>query len=232
MKKILIPVYGLILCILLSGFIYSADRPTKKYDYKDFHKVEVSNGMLLNIIQSSSYSVEVSADESDFEYLQVVKKGNTLKVYIDRNNYRKKGDIQINIKMPVLTGLDLSGGSRGEVSMNIKDNFNCELSGGAEVSGNLNCKDINIEVSGGSTVNFSGRGNNLTADASGGSIYHLKDFAVKNVDVDLSGGSRLEINMNGTLDVDASGGSRVIYYGSANIGSTDFSGGSGISQGD
>jgi hypothetical protein len=232
MKNILISIFILNICLAITGNIYPADRTTKKYDYKDFSKVEAGSGMLVKISQSSSYNIEINAEEEDFEYLKVEKNGNDLRIYIDKNNYRKHGDIKIDIKMPVLTGLDLSGGAQGKLSMDIKDNFNCELSGGAEVSGNLSCENINLEISGGSIINLSGKGADLTADASGGSVYHLKDFSVKSVDVDLSGGSRLEINMNGTLNVDASGGSRVIYYGNATLGSTDFSGGSGISKGE
>jgi hypothetical protein len=230
MKKTVI-LYGLILYLLITNLNFPANRITKKYIYKDFNKVEVSNGMLLNVTQSSDFNIEVNAEESDFEYLKVEKKENTLRIYIDKENYRKSGDIKIDIQLPSLTGLDLSGGSQGKVAMDIADNFDCELSGGAGIAGSLSCNNINMEISGGSTVSLSGKGTNLTVEGSGGSIFHLKNYNVKNVDVDLSGGSRLEINMNGILNGDASGGSRVIYYGDAKIGNTDFSGGAGISRG-
>ncbi len=232
MKKILVSFFILSICFAIAGNAYPADRTTKKYDYKDFSKVEAGSGMLVKISQSSSYNIEINAEQEDFEYLKVEKNGNDLRIYIDKNNYRKHGDIRIDIQMPALTGLDLSGGAQGKLSMEIKDNFSSELSGGAEISGNLSCENINLEISGGSIMNLSGNGADLTADASGGSIYHLKDFNVKDVNAGLSGGSRLEINMKGTLNVDASGGSKVVYYGSAKLGSTDFSGGSGISQGE
>ncbi len=230
MKKTMI-LYSLILCLFITNLIFPANRITKKYIFNDFNKIEVSNGMLLNVTQSSTFNIEVNAEESDFEYLRVEKKENNLLIYIDSDNYRKSGDIKIDIQMPSLTGLDLSGGSRGKVTMDIKDNFACELSGGAEIAGRLSCENINMEISGGSTVNLSGKGTDLTIEGSGGSIFHLKNYTVKNADVDLSGGSRLEISMNGTLNVDASGGSRVIYYGDAKIGNTDLSGGAGISRG-
>ncbi len=232
MKKILTILFVLSIILAGTASTFSAERTTKKYDYKDFSKVEAGSGMFLDINQSSSYSISVNAEQEDFEYLKVEKSGNTLRIYIDKNNYHRHGDIRISIDMPSLTGISLSGGAQGKLTMNTEENFDGELSGGAEISGNLSCKNINLEISGGSIINLSGKAADLTADASGGSIYHLKDFSVKNVNVDLSGGSRLETNMNGTLDVDASGGSRVVYYGSAKPGRTDFSGGSGISKGD
>jgi hypothetical protein len=232
MKATAPPIYCLFIWVMISVLNYAGDRTTKKYDFNDFRKVEVGYGMLLTVTQSSSYEITIDAEEADFEYLKVEKKGATLDIYIDKNYYHKKGDIIINIKMPELTALDLSGGAQGKITMDIKNDFNCELSGGSGLSGSLNCQNIYMEISGGSTVNFKGKGNDFDTDASGGSISYLKDFRVKNVEADLSGGSRLEINLSGTLNVDASGGSRVIYFGSANIGTTDFSGGSGISKGE
>jgi hypothetical protein len=232
MNKMVTILFAMSIILAGTASIFSADRTTKKYDYKDFSKVEAGSGMLLDINKSSSYSITVNADEEDFEYLKVEKSGNTLRFYIDKNNYHRHGVIRISINLPSLTGIGLSGGAQGKLSMNTEENFDGELSGGAEISGSLSCRDINLEISGGSVVNLSGKAADLTADASGGSIYHLKDFSVKNVNVDLSGGSRLETTMNGTLDVNASGGSRVVYYGNAKPGSTDFSGGSGISQGE
>lgn len=232
MKKITGLLLILAVYLISTANIYPADRVTKKYDYKDFSKVEAGYGMLVNISQSSSYSIEINAEEEDFEYLKVEKRGNTLEIYIDKNNYRRHGVIKVKIQMPSLSGLNLSGGAQVKLSMDIKDNFNGAFSGGSGLSGNLSCSDINLEISGGSVIKLTGKGVDLTADASGGSIFHLKDFEVKDVNADLSGGARLEIKMNGTLNVDASGGSRVVYYGNARMGQTDFSGGSGISQGD
>ena len=232
MKKIIVSLLILIGFLFSTVNTYPADRQTKKYDFNDFSKVEAGNGMLLNISQSSSYSIEINAEQEDFKYLKVEKRGNTLEIYIDKNNYRKHGDIKVKINMSSLTGLGLSGGAQAKLSMDIKDNFEGDFSGGSKLSGNLSCTNINLEISGGSEIHLTGTGGNLTADASGGGIFHLKEFNVKDVNADLSGGSRLEIKMDGTLNVDASGGSRVIYYGSAKIGQTDFSGGSGISQGD
>ena len=40
MKKILISFFILSICFAITGNAYPADRTTKKYDYKDFSKVE------------------------------------------------------------------------------------------------------------------------------------------------------------------------------------------------
>ena len=211
----------------------SAQSQTKNYDYKNFTKVEAGWGMQLTITQSDDYFIEVKADEKDFEYLKVEKDGSSLKFYIDKHSYRKRSDIDITIKMPALTALDLSGGAEANIDMNISSKeFESELSGGAVLNGNLKCGDISLSSSGGATTKLSGRADNLNVDGSGGCQFKLKNFSVKNVNSELSGGSGLRVTMNGNLSSDQSGGSSIVYYGNANSVSSHSSGGSSVRRGD
>ncbi|MGD1007478.1 MAG: head GIN domain-containing protein [Ignavibacteriaceae bacterium] len=221
--------------ILFISIAYASDRITKTYSYKDFTAVEVSSGMYLTVTQSDSYGIEVIADQKDFEDLRVEKDGNALKFYIKKDfflfDWGRHHKIEVNIKMPALTGADLSGGSTGSFTMDVlSKKFSAELSGGSSINGNLKCGKIELELSGGSVVELSGHGKNLKVDGSGGSIFKLKNFAVNDVDAELSGGSQVAITMNGTLNTEQSGGSHLTYYGNASLGNTDFSGGSGVSK--
>jgi hypothetical protein len=223
-------------CILISSTIYASDRSSKTYNFKDFTTVEVSSGMHLTVTQSNSYSIEVTADSKDFEYLRVEKEGNALKFRFKKDFWSfglgKHHQVDVNIKMPALTGTDLSGGSVGKINMDISSQrFTAELSGGSSINGNLKCANIQLELSGGSVAEFSGNGKNLKVEGSGGSIFNLKNFHTGNVDAELSGGSQVTVTMNGTLNASQSGGSHLTYYGNASIGDTDFSGGSGVSKG-
>ncbi len=234
MKKMLLTILPVILIFVFTSKVFASE--TKTYDFKDFTSVEVGSGMLLTITQSDSYSIEVNADKKDFDHLRVEKKGSTLKFYLKNSFFsffgHRHGRIEVNIKMPSLTGLDLSGGSIGNITMDESSKrFNAGLSGGSSLKGNLNCKNISMGLSGGSKVEISGKGNDIKLEGSGGSIFKLKDFSVGNVDAELSGGSHVTITMNGTLNTDQSGGSRIVYYGNAILGNTDFSGGSGVTKG-
>ncbi|MGA7719572.1 MAG: head GIN domain-containing protein [Ignavibacteriaceae bacterium] len=222
--------------ILFISISYASDRITKTYNYKDFSAVDVSSGMHLKVTQSDSFSIEVIADQDDFKYLRVEKDGNSLKLYIKRDSFffdwGRHNKIEVNIKMPSLIRLELSGGSIGNINMDVSTTkFSAELSGGSSINGNLKCGKIEMELSGGSVAELYGQGKNLKVDGSGGSIFKLKNFEVNDVDADLSGGSVVEITMNGALNTEQSGGSHLTYFGKASLGNTDFSGGSGISKG-
>ena len=223
----------LVVIIFFASYSIVNGQVTKNYDFTDFNAVNVGYGMKVDISQSDSYSILVEADERDFKYLKVEKEGSELEFYIDKNNYRRRSEINIKITMPALTEINLSGGSIGKISMDVaSENFDCDLSGGAILEGSLRCANIDIDLSGGSQLTLKGNGRNAEIDGSGGAIFHLKDFSIKDADISLSGGSIVSIDMNGTLNASQSGGSQITYYGKADIGSTSFSGGSGITKGD
>jgi len=227
MKKNLFPLALLMFVFLASSAC--AGEKTKTYSIKDFTGVSVGSGMQVTVTQSNNYSISITGDEKDFEDLMVEKRNGTLEIYYDRSGWgwfghHRRGDVEVKITMPELTAIDLSGGAEGNISMNVDGkSFSAETSGGSELS---------VETSGGSRIELSGKGKNLSADGSGGSKIKLKNFAVINVNADLSGGSTVWVNMDGTLNSDQSGGSRLYYYGNVSLGNTSFSGGAGVSRGD
>ncbi|MGA7836701.1 MAG: head GIN domain-containing protein [Ignavibacteriaceae bacterium] len=236
MKKILFPL-ALLMFVFLASSAYAGEK-TKTYSIKDFTGVSVGSGMHVTVTQSNNYSITITGDEKDFEDLMVEKRNGTLDIYYDRSGWgwfghHRRGDVKVKITMPELTAIDLSGGAEGNISMNVDGkSFSAETSGGAELRGTLTCGNLNVETSGGSRIELSGKGKNLSADGSGGSKIKLKNFAVINVNADLSGGSTVWVNMDGTLNSDQSGGSRLYYYGNVSLGNTSFSGGAGVSRGD
>ncbi len=222
--------------LFFSRMIFAYDVVTKTYDFKDFSVVEASSGMVLNVTQSNTYSVEVKIDNDDLKYFRAEQKGNKVEFYLKSSFFsffgHRHGRIEINIKMPALTGVGLNGGASGNITMDVPSKyFSSELSGGAKLHGNLTCGNAKFDLSGGSRVSLSGKGNDLKIAGSGGCTFELKDFSVNNVDTDLSGGTHATVTMNGTLNAEQSGGSRLTYYGKATLGNTDFSGGSGVSRG-
>ncbi len=237
MKKLLFSL-GLLMFVFLSTSNTFAGEKTKTYDIKNFTGVSVGSGMHVIVTQSDNYSISITGDERDFKDLMVEKRHNSLEIYYDRSGWgwfghHRRGDVEIKITMPELTSIDLSGGAEGDISMNVDGkSFSAETSGGADLRGTLTCGNLNVETSGGSRIELSGKGKNLSADGSGGSKIKLKNFAVKNVNADLSGGSTVWVNMDGTLNSDQSGGSRLYYYGNVSLGNTSFSGGAGVSRGD
>lgn len=231
MKKLMYTGFVLLFVLSLQSTLFSDT--TKKYNYRDFTSVSVGYGMHVKINQTDNYSIDIKANENDMKYIEVEKSGNELKIFVNKHFYRLKDDVYINISMPELTELNLSGGSDGDVVMKISSkSFDASLSGGSSLKGKLGCGNASLNLSGGSTTNISGSCRDLEINGSGGSIFKLKNFTAANVDADLSGGSEATINTNGRLNTDQSGGSHITFYGNPKMGDTSFSGGSYAEHGD
>jgi hypothetical protein len=231
MKKLFASVICVIFLATLSYAGISKD--TKTYNYKDFTSVGVSSGMKLKVTQSDNYSITVTGDRDDLEDLVVEQRGNSLRFRFDRDGwFNNHGVVRVEITMPKLTSLGMSGGSEANINMDIgSDDFSAGLSGGSELKGNLKCGDIHLATSGSSEITLNGNCQDMKLAGSGGSEYHLKNFSAKGVKASLSGGCEATVSMNGKLSFSGSGGSDLIYYGEAELGSIRASGGSGVSRG-
>ena len=212
---VLVVVIGLISTVVFFGgwaplgeVVGSGDLVTKEEFFSDFTSVDAGSGFNVEIIQSSSYSVLVTADDNVMDNILVTKSGDTLNVGVNWAVSLSSVTLKVEITMPELRELELSGGAQGRIEeITSSDSISIELSGGSQLIGNGEAVDLTLDGSSGSQLDFA-------------------DFIVQDASVELSGGSQATINLDGTLDADLSGGSQLHYYGDPTLGDIEISGGS------
>jgi predicted small secreted protein len=202
----------------------------KQFALDDFTRVEIGHGATLNVTQGAAYATTITADDNLMEYLIVEKRGDALHIGLKAGSYRNV-TLRASVSMPALRGLTLSGGSRGEVAgFRSGDPFQVNVSGGSQLTGDIQAGAADLIASGGSRITLKGAGASLTLNGSGGSPIEMGDFAVAGEGrITLSGGTRAVINLSGRLDADLSGGSQLRYVGSPTLGKVNSSGGSQLS---
>jgi len=242
MKKVIIGIAAaVVLTVVLlavfgvfgGGFVIigSGDLTTKTFDLSGFTEIEAHSGFQLELVQSSTFSIEVTADDNVMDYIDVSKSGNTLKIRPQWNRSFRSVTLRAKITMPDLSEIKLSGGSRASIfGFSSSHDLSVGLSGGSGVTGDITAGDAYFDLSGGSQVNLQGTADDLDVNGSGGSQLELEAFSVNNADINLSGGGRATINVNGALDVNLSGGSHVTYIGEPTSIDTNLSGDSTISK--
>ena len=193
--------------IVGSGNLVAQDR-----SFSGFSSVGISSGFSFTIKQSSSYSVRTIADDNIQNYIQISQSGDTLSVGFKPGYGVTTSFLQVEISMPSLSRLELSGGAHGNVT------------------GFISTSNFGVDASGGSRVLVKGQANDLTINASGGSLLDLLDFAVRNANVNLSGGSRADVDASGRIDANLSGGSHLYYLNNPTLGSINVSGGATIEK--
>jgi len=213
------------------GTVGSGNLETEEYAFTEFTEVEISSAFEFEIEQSSSYSINVTADDNIMEYVQVSQDGSTLKIELRRVIWLGPVILKASVTMPQLHGLDVSGASRGTVSnFSSTEDLAIMVSGASRVAGEITAGNVDFDISGASTIQLEGSANDMVADVSGASRFNLDDFTVNNADVDLSGASSGTINLNGRLDADLSGASKLWYIGEPTMGDINTSGASTISK--
>ena len=216
---VVVVIAGLLSTVLLLGdghlfgeVVGSGNLVTKEELFTDFTGVDAGSGFNVEISKASSYSVIVTADDNVMEYIEVSKSGDTLRIGVNWGTSLRSATLKIQITMPDLTRIELSGGVQGKITDFISSNpFSIELSGGSQLTGQ-------------------GSAGELTIDGSGGSQLHFADYSVQDVNIELSGGSQATINLDGTLNADLSGGSQLYYYGEPTLGEIETSSGSQIEK--
>jgi len=221
--------------VLLMLFIaIDATAETRQLDFGNFDEVSVGSGMYVSISQGPMYRVEASGSAANLDRLRVEHSGSrlTFSIYTGVLGLFQTGRISLNITVPALRAVHLSGGSDGMLHVQHGSSaFAAALSGGSKLSGQLACSDIQLSLSGGSRVNLSGTGQSLVLKGSGGSKYELKDFPVRYMVSTLSGGSQATVTLDGEIVANLSGGSDVTYFGNAVLAAVRASGGSKVRKG-
>lgn len=221
---------------------------TAQYAFTDFTGIEVGNAFEVTITPSDNYSVTITAGENVFSHLNVHKSGSTLVIEVDNWFINWYVSPKLDVTMPVLTYLELSGASKGtalgfrssedfrlhvsgasDLEMDIESHyFTADISGASKVTGRLIATDCDIDLSGASRISLTGSGGDIRLDCSGASTVDMADFSVDNADIDFSGASSGSLVVNGRLDVELSGASTLEYYGNPTMGKSDISGSSTI----
>ncbi len=190
-----------------SGNVVTQDR-----SFGGFSSVSISSGFAFTITQSSTYRVRTVADDNIQSYIQISQLGNSLSVGLKPGYGVTTSTLRVEISMPSLNRLELSGGAHGTAT------------------GFVSTNNFVVDASGGARVEMTGQANDLTINGSGGSQLDLSDYTVAIANVNLSGGSTADVDATGTINANLSGGSHLYYSGNPTLGSQNVSGGSTIQR--
>ena len=238
-------------CYGINAIAGSKDLETREYTFTDFNRVEVLAPFQVEIRYSNIYQVNITANENLFDYIEVVKSGETLRIRLKPFLSFRNTTFQITIAMPDLRALELSGASSGNLAafqsnhpvafiVNGASKLNIvsvqaplvtmEITGASRATGFVKTDDADFEVSGASTLELNGSADSAKLEASGASSLRLRDFYILHASALISGASNGDITVNGRLDVNVSGASRLTFRGNPTLGNVEVSGASNLNR--
>jgi phage shock protein PspC (stress-responsive transcriptional regulator) len=217
--------------VLLAEDEYGSDQEV--YEFENFDRITISGPYHVQIKQGNNYAVTARGAREDLNKLKVSKDGNELEIASrDRvfNLFEDRKNVLIQITVPQLRSLDMSGAIRADIGHIKADNFTLALSGATRSNVQINASTLKADISGASQSTFSGRVDRLEFNASGASKMDATKLEANTVDIDVSGACMADVYATSTLRADASGGSRIRYKGNPDNVVTDVSGASKVSR--
>ncbi len=238
LAALLLIAFGLSGCYYIGGTVAgtitgSGKSATRDFNQTDFTQVDVGNAFQVDVTRADNFAVTITADDNLFNYIQVNKDGNTLRIRLDPAYRYSLGpnSLQAQIKLPALDGLLLSGATRGTVSgFQSSRDLTVNVSGASALTGGIDAGNVTMDASGASSVNLQGSGKDAKLNASGASRLNLGNFALDSADVTLSGASSATVNAKSRLGYDLSGASNLGYSGSPTISKSQTSGASAATR--
>jgi len=227
---------------------------TEEFNFSNFTRVDVGGAFEVEVVQSDSFSVSITADDGLFKHLKVSKEGEALKVGRSIRSYvRPRFTLpKARVTMPELYGLKLSGASKAKVtgfssphdfslglsgasSLDIADvsagDIDFNIVGASRVTGDITASgNAEFNLSGASRVELVGSAKDVVIEASDASHVELGGFPVKNAKLKFKGACRGTVNMDGKLDANLSGASRLGWIGNPVMGDIKTFGASTLSK--
>ncbi|GAA4384095.1 PspC domain-containing protein [Hymenobacter koreensis] len=203
----------------------------RNFSEQGFQRLDVSGAYRVVVREGSTFQVKAAGSERQLNDMEVSRSGSELVIQPRRKgmfgNWKNKDDqrVLVEIEMPTLQGLEVSGAVRTKVMgfENLND-LRVSQSGASHLWFEGDCRTLGLDLSGACYTNLKGRASKLRLNASGASRVLAASFPVETASVDLSGVSKARLEVSQSLEAEVSGASEVRYSGNPNSVRTDDSG--------
>ncbi len=212
-------------CIIGSG-----NQVTETRKVNDFTKIEISGGYVIKLVQDSSLSLTVTADDNIQKDIKTDVSGGKLRIS-NKNICTSSGEVIVIVGVRNLEEIKASGAV--EVSSDGKINtrdMSISLSGSTKVTLAINAARLTTHASGSSEINLTGQASEHDLELSGSSNVNAFDLVTGVYNISTSGSSDCSINVLRELNVHSSGSSAIKYRGNPASVNNDKSGSSSIEK--
>jgi carbon monoxide dehydrogenase subunit G len=221
MKRATYTFMAVLFIITSTASIYGQSVEKETRNLKGFTKVSLGIPGNLYIQFGSDFKVVLEAEKDLLEEIETEVTDGKLVIKKDNWTGFNNKKVIVNITMPSLESLSVSGSGQAEVTDALKaGSLKLSVSG----SGRIYLNDVNAEslssgISGSGDVIIKGSGKTGEAevDISGSGSYSGESFVIENAEIHISGSGNCMCNVSGTLEAHVSGSGNVTYSGNPRV---------------
>lgn len=221
MKKLLFIAVSVMLTVLSTAYIYGQSAEKETRNLTGFTKVSFGVPGNLYIRFGSDYKVVLEGDKDFIADIETEVSGSKLVIKKDSWTQFNNKKIIVNITMPSIEGLGVSGSGQAEITDAVKAS---DLDLGVSGSGKLLINDLTADkidcgISGSGDIIIKGAGNVEEAEIaiSGSGSYTGESLKLKSAEISISGSGNCQCNVSETLEASVSGSGNVTYIGNPRI---------------
>jgi phage shock protein PspC (stress-responsive transcriptional regulator) len=208
---------------------------TQTFDAKDFSKIDVQNGIDVEIKEGSEFHVEADGRARDLARLAATSSDGTLLLARGQSGDHNicifciGGSVHVRVTAPNYESIHLSNGSDLDAESLTSKNLELDLQNGsqADIAMSSSTDHLAVSLRNGSHVSVTGGGVNTDLKLQNGSSIDARMFITENMTINAQNASHADVNVLKKLDVHAANGSLILYTGSPEI-VKDLHNGSGL----
>lgn len=172
---------------------------TENRELSGFTAVTLDGVGRLEIDQTGTESVGITADDNILPYITTIVRGQELVISIEENTtFSVVTDLVYNVTVQTIEGLELNGA--GEIDVT-----------------NLDGESWTVKLDGGGSITVSGEVTRQEVELNGLGIYNAEDLVSQVALVEQNGAGSAVVNVTDTLDVTIDGVGSVEYIGDPTV---------------
>jgi hypothetical protein len=215
--------------VIMSGDL-AGEVTTEARNLEGFSEIDMRGSATLVVTQTDDFSVEVTADSALQEHISTNVDGDTLSVAQDYSVIGSSAGVTVDITVPDLTRLELSGDTKAIVRSVSTDRLEVVIDGAGDMDLAADAQVLTISVSGAGNITAHGTVKTGSITISGVGDVNAEDLTIGDANVEISGAGSINVRVRDSLDAKISGAGNIVYFGSPDV-TKDVSGAGSISQG-
>ncbi len=199
--------------VFVSVFANAQDQETRDLD--KFYEISVAEGIELIARKGSENKIELEVDYVDLEDVLTEVRGGSLRVHMDRGNYRRKRVRAVLTYTEELEEIKVSTGAEAVFEDKITTRsleVITSTSGYAEIK-SIDVERLEMKASTSGRIDVEGSTDDLKAGASTGGTIYAYDVEAKEVWAKANTGADVRVNAEDFLTASAGTGGSVKYRG-------------------
>ncbi len=192
----------------------SGTEKTDKRQLAAFNELEITGSFNVTLVQDSTSSVTITADDNIVSVIKTDVSGDKLKISSDKKNLCSTKEIAITIGVRSLKSIAASGAVELESNghLNLGD-LELNLSGATKVNLDVTAANIETEASGVNDITLKGQARSHNIAFSGSGNLKAFDLVTGNYTIESSGQSNCDINVLNELNINTTGAAEIKYKG-------------------